>query len=68
MIGLMPGAAGPPGARGGRADDRLRLVGAAGVYRHGRLPERFDLLHERFDLIRAVEQTELGVQMEMHEG
>ncbi len=32
---------------------------------HGRLSERFDLLDERFDLIRAVEQAELGVEMQM---
>jgi hypothetical protein len=34
----------------------------------GRLTERLDLLHERLDLIRAVEEAELGVQMEMNEG
>jgi hypothetical protein len=35
---------------------------------HGRLAERLDLLHERLNLIRAVEEAELGVQMEMDEG
>ena len=42
------------------------------TYCHGRswprrLAERFDLLDERIDLIRAVEETELGMEMEMHE-
>ena len=36
-------------------------------HRHGRLTEGLDLLDERLDLIRAVEQTELGVEMEMDE-
>jgi hypothetical protein len=31
------------------------------------LAERLDLLHERLDLIRAVEEAELCVQMEMNE-
>lgn len=34
---------------------------------HGRLIERFDLLDERLDLIRAVQETELGMKMEMDE-
>ena len=34
---------------------------------HGRLSERFDLLDERIDLIRAVEKTVLGMEMEMDE-
>jgi len=32
------------------------------------LAECFDLLHEGLNLVGAVEQTELGVQMEMNEG
>ena len=35
---------------------------------HSRLTKRFDLLDERLDLIRAVQETELGVEMEVHEG
>jgi hypothetical protein len=34
---------------------------------HGWLIERFDLLDERLDLIRAVQETELGMEMEMNE-
>ena len=34
---------------------------------HGRLVERFDLLNERLDLIRAVQETELGMEMEVNE-
>ena len=47
--------------------DRPEHVAMVG-HRHGRLIERFDLLDERLDLIRAVEQTELGMEMEMNEG
>ena len=36
-------------------------------HRHGRLSEGFHLLYERFNLIGAVEKTELGVQMQVHE-
>jgi hypothetical protein len=35
---------------------------------HSRLAEGFDLLDQRFDLIRAVQEAELGMEMEMHEG
>ena len=34
---------------------------------HGRLIERFDLLDERLDLIRAVQETVLGMEVEMDE-
>ena len=43
--------------------EHIAMIG----HRHGRLAEGFDLLDERFDLIGAVEETELGVQMQMHE-
>jgi hypothetical protein len=36
-------------------------------HRHGRLIKRFDLLDERLDLIGAVEEAELGVEMEVNE-
>lgn len=35
---------------------------------HGRLVKRFDLFDERLDLIRAVEETELCVEMKVDEG
>ena len=35
---------------------------------HSRLAKRFDLLHQRLDLIGAVEEAELGVQVKMNEG
>jgi hypothetical protein len=35
---------------------------------HSRLIKRFNLLHERLDLICAVQETELGVEVEMNEG
>jgi len=47
--------------------DRAEHVAMVG-HGHGRLTERLDLLHERLDLIRAVEEAELGMQMEMDEG
>jgi hypothetical protein len=34
---------------------------------HGRLAEGFDLLHEWLDLICAVQETELGMEMKMDE-
>jgi hypothetical protein len=34
---------------------------------HSWLIEQFDLLDERVDLIRAVQETELGMEMEMNE-
>ena len=37
-------------------------------HRYSGLAEGFNLLDERLDLIRAVEQTVLGVKMKMHEG
>jgi len=36
-------------------------------HRHSGLIERFDLLDERLDLIRAVQETELGMEMKMNE-
>src|SRR6476661_9218587 len=36
-------------------------------HRHGRLSEGLDLLNQRFNLIGAVEKTELGVQMQVDE-
>ena len=35
---------------------------------HSRLAKRFDLLDERLDLIRAVQEAELGMEVEMNEG
>jgi hypothetical protein len=35
--------------------------------RDSRLPKLFDLLNEGFNLIGAVEETELGMQMQMNE-
>ena len=43
--------------------EHVAMVG----HRHGRLIERFDLLNERLDLIRAVQETELGMEMEVDE-
>jgi hypothetical protein len=37
-------------------------------HRDGRLSEGFHSLYERFNLVGAVEKTELGVQMQVHEG
>jgi len=34
---------------------------------HSRLIKRFNLLDERLDLIGAVQETELGVKVEMNE-
>ncbi len=36
-------------------------------YRHSRLIKRFDLLDEWVDLIRTVEEAELGVEMKVYE-
>jgi hypothetical protein len=36
-------------------------------YGDGWLAKRFDLLNQRIDLIRAVEKTELGVQVKVNE-
>ncbi len=47
--------------------NRAKQVAMVG-HGHGRHAEGFDLLYERFDLIGAVEKTELGVQMQMDEG
>ena len=46
--------------------DRAEHIAVIG-HGHGRLPERFDLLDERIDLICAVKQTVLGMEMEMDE-
>jgi hypothetical protein len=37
-------------------------------HRHSWLVKRFNLLDERLDLIRTIEQTELSVEMKMNEG
>ena len=44
--------------------EHIAMVG----HRHSWLIERFDLLDERLDLIRTIEQTELSMEMEMNEG
>jgi len=36
-------------------------------HRHGRLSEGLDLANQRVNLIGAVEETELGVQMQVDE-
>ena len=50
----------------------IKLDGAEHVavvgHCHSRLAERFDLLHQGVDLIRAVQEAELGVEMEMNKG
>ena len=44
--------------------EHVAMVG----HRHGRLTKGFDLLDQGLNLIGAVQQTELGVEMKMHEG
>ena len=50
----------------------VKLDGAEHIavirHRYGRLSEGFHSLYERFNLVGAVEKTELGVQMQVHEG
>jgi hypothetical protein len=43
--------------------ERVAMVG----HRHNRLAEGLDLLDERLDLIRTVQETELGMEIEMNE-
>jgi len=47
--------------------DRPEHVAMVG-YRYRRLAEGLDLLNERLNLICAVQETELGMQMQMDEG
>jgi len=44
--------------------EHVAMVG----HRDGRLARRFNLLDERFDLIRAVKETELCMEVEVDEG
>jgi len=46
--------------------DRTEHVAMIGN-RDGRLAKLFDLSNQRFDLIGAVEETELGMQMQVNE-
>ena len=66
-IGFAPDDGFDPGSFG----FSIKLDGAEHIamvcHGHGRLAECFDLLYEGIDLIGAVEQTKLSVQVEMHE-
>ncbi len=62
MMGLMPAFFGFAVELDG--PEHVAMVG----HGHSRLIKRFNLLDERLDLIRAVQETELGMEVEMHEG